>query len=396
MTLLRSYARPTHGEHRHVCRVPGRRRGRDFGVSSATVGAPAHLASVFPATGERRLVRRYASYSTLMATRQEPASDESRVHDEMASTVDVANAAMHVDRCIDAYAQRCRQRIPAFVDEHISLEQAWSTQKQTFWPDVLIGPVNSVWAIPYWTIRKACTGLDALGVPVAGSVLRSLKPGLTSGYQIATEATLARELLEWDLEGPSASLPSGLVKELEHNPAIRRLRLNDRPASLRPIRTVIDEFSSGRALVADLAGAALTLGVSWLAFRSTSMGLFDIANRFARQDAKSRAASHFVFGRRAGNVFFSVFRPQASNVEIGFILVTLTVAVAAGAMLCVLGSEHLLKVLGLHQRRLSALVDKIEREMVVLLNRDVKSALRTADARNPGSASSGNDEHMRG
>ena len=331
-----------------------------------------------------------------MATQQEPASDEGRIHGDVVSTVDVANAALHVDRCIEAYAQRCRQRIPAFVDTHISLEQAWSTQKRTFWPDLIIGPVNSVWAIPYWTIRKACTGLDALGVPVAGSVLRLVKPGLTSGYQTATEATLARELLEWDLDDPSTSLPSGLVKELEQNAAIRRLRLNARPASLRPIRAVIDEFSSGRALVADLAGAALTLAVSWLAFRSTSMGLYDIANRFARQDAKSRAASRFVFGRRAGNVFFSVFRPQASNFEIGLILVTLTVAVAAGAMLCVLGSEHVLKVLGLHQRRLSTLVDKIEREMVVLLNRDVKAALRTADAYSSPSAPSANDGHTRG
>ena len=331
-----------------------------------------------------------------MATRQEPASDEGLVAREIASTVDVANAAMHVDRCIEAYAHRCRQRIPAFVDAHISLEQAWSTQKQTFWPDLLIGPVNSVWAIPYWTIRRACTGLDALGVPAAGSVLRSIKPGLPSGYQIATEATLARELLEWHLDDPSTALPAGLVKELEQHPAIRRLRLNDRPASIRPIRTVIDEFSSGRALVADLAGAALTLGVSWLAFRSTSMGLYDIANRFARQDAKSRAASRFVFGRRAGNVFFSIFRPQASMFEIGLILVTLAIAVAAGAMLCVLGSEHLLKVLGLHERRLSTLVDKIERELVVLLNRDVKSALRSANANEPASASSGTDDHMRG
>ncbi len=331
-----------------------------------------------------------------MATQEEPASNEGRIHGDVASAVDAANAAMHVDRCIDAYAQRCRRRIPAFVDAHISLEQAWSTQKQTFWPDLLVGPVNSVWAIPYWTIRKACTSLDALGVPVAGSVLRSVKPGLTSGYQIATEATLARELLEWNLDDPSTGLPSGLVKELEQNPEIRRLRLNDRPASLHPIRKVIDEFSSGRVLVADLAGAALTLAVSWLAFRSTSMGLYDIANRFARQDAKSRAASHFVFGRRAGNVFFSVFRPQASTFEIGLILVLLAVAVAGGAMLCVVGSEHVLKVLGLHQRRLATLVDKIERELVVLLNRHVKTALRPADAHSPASAPSGNDEHLRG
>ena len=331
-----------------------------------------------------------------MTTWQEPTGDDRRVQGEVAATVDAANAGMHVDRCIEAYATRCRLRIPAFVAAHSSLERAWSTQKRTLWWDLAIGPVNSVWALPYWTIRKVCTGLDSLGVPGADTVLRFLSPGVTSGYQKATDAALARELLEWDVADESMGLPSGLVRDIERHPALPHLRLDRHVSSVQSVRRVLDEFAKGRASIADLAGAGFTIAVSWLAFRSVSLGLVDMANRFARQDAKSRAASHFVLGRRAGSVFFSVFRPEASLFEIAIILVLLALVVAAGAMLCGLATEPVLNALGLQQRRLAKLVDKLERELVVLFHTHVKSTLMKADAGNVAMRVNVTDEHLRG
>jgi hypothetical protein len=310
-----------------------------------------------------------------MTTRHDPVRDERRVPGDSLTADAAASASEHVDRCIEAYAEHCRQRIPAFTQAQVSVAHAWTIQKRTFWRDLMIAPLNSLWSVPYWTIRKVCVGLEALGVSGASVVLGSLKAGVTSGYQKATDATLARDLLEWDLDG-AAGLPVSLLHDLERHPGLSHLRFHPHALPLEPVRKVIDGFSSARALVADLAGAGFTLAVSWIAFRSTSMGLFDVANRVARQDAKSRAASHFVLGRPAGKVFFSVFRPEASRVEIAIILVVLALVIASGSMLCVLASEPVLAALGLQQRRLAGLVDKVERELVVLFNKQVKSALR--------------------
>jgi hypothetical protein len=61
-------------------------------------------------------------------------------------------------------------------------------------------------------------------------------------------------------------------------------------------------------------------------------------------------------------------------------------------MLCVLASEPVLAAVGLQQRRLAGLVDKVERELVVLFNKQVKSALRRSVRRDSTSGSSGADE----
>ena len=61
------------------------------------------------------------------------------------------------------------------------------------------------------------------------------------------------------------------------------------------------------------------------------------------------------------------------------ILFVLALVIAAGSILCVLACEPVLAALGLQQRRLAGLVDRVERELVVLLGKQVKPALRSAD-----------------
>ena len=276
------------------------------------------------------------------------------------------------------------------------MTRAWAIQKPTVWRDLLLAPLNSVWSVPYWTIRKVCLGLDSLGVPGASTVLTSLKSGVTSGYQKASDAFLARDLFEWDLDRPTALLPDSLLCDLERHRSLSHVRSRLQARAIQPVRKVIDDFSSARALVADLAGAGVTVLVGWWAFGSTSMGLVDLANRFARQDAKNRAASHFALGRPAGKVFFSIFRPHASTFEVAAILFVLALVIASGSMACTLASESVLKMLGLQQRRLARLVDKVERELVVLLGQQLRTALRSPDRSTSPADVSGADERSQG
>src|SRR5262249_62207610 len=44
---------------------------------------------------------------------------------------DIGHALGHVDRSIETYIARCRERIPSFVDSHFSLEHTWALQKRT-------------------------------------------------------------------------------------------------------------------------------------------------------------------------------------------------------------------------------------------------------------------------
>jgi len=316
-----------------------------------------------------------------MSTPHDPVCDGHRTSPDAAAIPIAQSASEHVDACIDAYAERCRRRVSAFIATERSLTRAWTLQKRTLWRDVLIAPLNSLWAVPYWTLRKVCTGLDALGVPHATAPLAVLGPGLVSGYRQTTDRDLAREVFEWELDRDGTRLPASLLRDLERHPAFSRVSFHPQALPLDAVRKVLDDYSAARTLVSDLAGTGFTLLVGWTAFRSTSLGLLDMSTRFARRDAASRAASHFVLGRPAGKVFYAVFRPEASRLETLLILATLAVVIAFGSMLCALITEPALSAAGLQQRRLMTLVNKVERELVVVFGTRVKPALRGAERR---------------
>ncbi len=300
------------------------------------------------------------------------------MNDHARVTVTEGEAALHVDRCLAAYVDRCRARIPAFVDRHFTLQAAWTAQQRSLWADLAVGPVNSIWAIPYLTLRKLVTGLDAIGVPLVARLFRRVPSNVRTGYQRHIEAAIASDLLEWD-RADMRGLPHGLVRDLARHPAIAYHPALHDPDAAAPLRAVFDGFALARAQVSDLAGAGVTLAASWLAFGTTSLSLASMADRFARGNARSRAASHFFLGKRAGLVFYGVFRPAANPVETALILVLLALVVAAGAIACAVVSDPLRRALGLHQRRLNTLVDNLERELAAFAQKAVKPSLLPPD-----------------
>ena len=274
------------------------------------------------------------------------------------------SAAAHVDRCIEEYASRCRARIPDFVERHFALEPAWRTQQHTLWVDLLIAPVNALWAVPYLGLKRLCDGLDMVGVTAAKHLLSTIPSGVKTGFERSIEAAIARDVLEWDgVSGPTG-LPAALVAALRRHPALRDTNLREWDAGRR-LRYELQRFSAGRALVSSAAGTALTVAGGWFAYGTISMGLGQMANRIARSNARGRAASRFFLGRRAGSVFYSVFRPEASLIETLAILTVLALALAVGVTACTLASDPIRKALGLHQRRLHILVDVVERELTL-------------------------------
>lgn len=289
-------------------------------------------------------------------------------------------AASHIDHAVALYADACRARIPAFVDSHFSLSQTWQLQRPTLARDLLLGPVNALWSIPYLTTSRICKGLDILGIRAASRVLSLIPPGVKTGYQRRIEAVIARSLLDWGEEAPGQGLPRGLVRVLEQHPELGGSEALRRAIAKDALQSVFDQFLSARALVSDVAGAVLTLALGWFLFNAPSLGLMGISERLARRNARSRAASRFFLGRRAGSVFYGVFRPQANWFETIAILAVLAFAIGAVATSCSVLFEPVRKRFGLHERRLHSLVDSIERELLVVAHRQIKPALAATGA----------------
>jgi hypothetical protein len=293
---------------------------------------------------------------------------------------ELGQAVFHVDRGIETYIARCRTGIPAFVSANFSLEQTWRLQRPTLWFDLACAPINTAWALPHLAVQKAAESAARVGYPQLARWAKHVPGGIKTGYQRQIERRICKDLLEWDREDPRAALPQGFLRELEAVPslrtrieALRYERFDGAPA--RTLPDLLNQFSSGRAILSDLFGSLLTLATSWVIMGSTSMSLTNIAQRLARKSAHDRAASKFFLGKKAGAAFYNVFPPAVHECTIWTIVVVLSSLLTVGAMACTILSDPLRKLLGFHQHRLQVLVDDVERELIVLSHKTIRQGL---------------------
>lgn len=293
----------------------------------------------------------------------------------------LGDVVSHVDRGIETYIERCRKRVPSFIDANFSLEQTWRLQRPTLWFDLACAPVNAAWALPHLAIHKVAETAEKVGYPQLSRWEERLPSGIKTGYQREIERRICRDVLEWDREGSRAALPQGFLKELESVPSLRQwmetrqLARSDRVTGRTPAE-LLRQFSSGRAIVSDLFGTLLTLATSWAILGSTSLSLTNLANGVARKSAHDRAASRFFLGKKAGSAFYNVFPPAVSESATWTILLLLGAALAVGAMACTILSDPLRKALGFHHHRLNVLLDDMERELIVLSHKRSRQELR--------------------
>lgn len=292
------------------------------------------------------------------------------------------HAASHVDRSIETYIERCRQRIPSFVDANFSLEQTWELQRPTLWFDLACAPINSAWALPHLAIHKAAESAERVGHPQLARWAKLLPPGIKTGYQRQIERRICRDLLEWDRDHVPATLPQGFLNDLEAFPALRKrietleFHRSDR-APARTLPDLVHQFSSGRAIVSDLFGTVFTLGMSWVIMGSTSLSLNNLAHGLAQKSTHDRAASRFFLGKKAGSAFYNVFPPAVQESTTWTILFFLVVGLTVAAMACTIFSDPLRKALGFHRHRLGVLLDDMERELIVLSHKRIRQDLQS-------------------
>jgi hypothetical protein len=226
-------------------------------------------------------------------------------------------------------------------------------QRPTLWFDLACAPINSAWALPHLAIQKGAQTAQSVGFSHLARWAKRLPPGIKTGYQRQIERRICRDLLEWNREQSPAAMPQGYLDE----PALVNL---------------LHQFSSGRAIVSDLFGTVLTVATSWAIMGSTSLSLRNIAQGVARKGAHDRAASRFFLGKKVGAAFYNVFPPAVHASTVWTILVLLVAALAVGAMACTIVSDPIRKLLGFHRNRLEALLDELERELIVLFHKRIR------------------------
>ena len=255
----------------------------------------------------------------------------------------------------------------------------------------LFAPVNSAWALPYLAISKTSEAFDRVGFVRPARWAKRLPSGIKTGYQFEIERLICTDLLEWDRRQSPPSLPQGFLKELDVVPALRKLiETPELEASdgkgARTLADLLREFSSGRAIVSDLS-ARSHHGASWSTFGGTPE-LEGIAYSIAKKNAHDRAASRFFLGKKLGSHFYNAFPPTVQESNVRTIIFFLGVGLTVGAMVCTILSDPIRKTLGFHRNRLAALLDGMEKELIVLCHKRIR---QFGPALLPGTSASARD-----
>jgi hypothetical protein len=291
-------------------------------------------------------------------------------------------AIFGLEECLEQYIADCRRRVDGFVQRHFSLQETIAFQKQSLVSDLLCHPVNALWAIPSLFLRKLIEIPVKLGWRSGADLITLVPTGLKTRYQKEIERLIATELLEWPCTiGDRQASTNGLLERIKQHKQVGSLcasgALSDEALrELSDIPRLIAEHSAGRALVLDTTATVLTLVTGWLFFGDHSLGISGIGDQIARNRAKDKAASTFMFGASLGSTFYSVFPPKPSFWEVVGATLIVGLFITAMSLLVGLLSDPCLKRVGFQHTQLNSLIDAVEDSLHRQLRKRLKPAIR--------------------
>lgn len=291
-------------------------------------------------------------------------------------------AMFSLEECLEQYIADCRSRVDGFVERHFSLQETIALQKQSLVSDLLCHPVNALWAIPSLFLKNVIAIPVKLGWRSGADLITRVPTGLKTRYQREIERLIATELLEWPgTMGDRWASTNGLLERIKQHkqvgPLLASGALSDEALrELSDIPHLIAAHSASRTLVLDTTATVLTLATGWLFFGDHSLGISGIGDQIARNRAKDKATSTFLFGASLGSAFYSVFPPKPSFWQVVGATLTVGLFVTTMSLLVGLLSDPCLKRVGFQHTQLNSLIDAVEDCLHRQLRKRLKPALR--------------------
>lgn len=286
----------------------------------------------------------------------------------------LALVASVFEDCVNQYIHERRNRITDFVKNHFSFQQTIEIQKKYFFADFLYNPINAVWSIPYLSCKKIVEILDKLGWDRPQILFTRIPSGIKTGYQKEIENLIAYQILDYKESAKSAEIAffetlkeQEIFSELIDSGSLSELFLQ------KEFQKVLTDYSASRMIISDLAGSLMTLFWGGMFFGDKTLSIFGLGDHLARKMARQKAASNFFLGKGVGSSFYKIFPPEPSLWQIGLstlFVVSLLTIFSLGINLL---SDPLRKKIGLQEKKLHALLDDLEINLLIQFKRRLKN-----------------------
>jgi len=286
---------------------------------------------------------------------------------------DAARARQAVEAGLGRYYAERRSRVGPFVDRHFCLRGTARIHRAALGWDIARAPANLVLAGPQAGLKAAAAAARALGSVRVGKALGSRDLLLKTAVAREVEWLIQTELLELPCDqGTRVATHDALGAAILDDPSIRAplaalvAALGQRagePGFVQRLTQALETYAGSRAAAAEIATGLLTLSAGVLTLNKLTPGAVTLGPALAGAMAQQSAVSAFPLGAGLGSLWYGAF-PAAPSIALvsgltgGLLLGAATVAAFAGLV-----TDPVQRRLGLHQRRLTRLIDALERQM---------------------------------
>ncbi|MBD3291076.1 hypothetical protein GF337_19870 [candidate division KSB1 bacterium] len=289
------------------------------------------------------------------------------------SKKEIVQVKNSIDAAMQKYIESRYEKIPEFVSQYFSIRGAFRINKKALGADLVKGPFNIFWALPYTGLRAGSSLLRKMKAKRIPEFIGKLPPGFETRVQKEIRWLIYTELLELPyILDNRRSTKDKLFEEILNHPDVATLFVEElariRNKSQDPkFRKVLEEnlleYSASRTAAADLAGSIIALSVGVTMFHKMTPGAMATGTAMAGAIAQNVAVNNFFLGSTLGSFYYNLFPASASIgltiASIGTIMTALALFTSFAGII----TDPMQAKLGIHQRRLKRFIGCLEKEL---------------------------------
>lgn len=225
--------------------------------------------------------------------------------------------------------------VQAFVRRHFSWQGTVRLHRASLGADLVRAPVNVALAPIFLCVRLAALVLVRLRLVRVGRWLASRRILLRSDAARAIERALIDDVLRPRLP-PGGSLSVAATR-------------------------LVEDYVGIRSAVAEIVTTLAVLGIGLAVFRAATPGVLSLAPLVSGHAALAAAIADFPLGQGLGRVWYGVFPVDPSPMSVVGTALCLVVLASVVTTFAGLLADPVQALLGVHRRRLLALLRRIDR-----------------------------------
>lgn len=274
---------------------------------------------------------------------------------------------------IRRYFAARRKLVPGFVDRHFSLRGSLAVHRAALGLDVVRAPANLLLAGPHAGMKAVGLLADRLGHRRLARRIDDRSLLLRTAVSRRVEWLVVTELLALpfsqrgrlsrrDALAETILADPRLATAAEPTLAAISVRAGD-PAFCARLNEAMSTYAVSRAAAAEITTSLLTLSSGAVVLKQLTPGAITLGPALAALVAQQSAIAAFPFGAGLGGLWYSMFPVAPSALLIAGLTGGLMAGASAIAAFAGLVTDPVQRRLGLHQRRLSRLIDALERQI---------------------------------